>query len=237
MTRYELGQSLGLQEDLIPEANLNRPGHQLLPKEIAIHNTDNTDPGADASAHARHLINNHGDSGYGPTSWHYTVDDSQIIKHLPLGEVGYHAYASGNAISVGIEICMNSDGVWESAVDRTARLVAALCFDFGWEISQIKQHNDYPRKDGSVKNCPSKMREEAGATWVNFISLAQDYLVQVLQEEGFQYGFETVKGVRSSSGDATTFASDGIDNVDNANMEDLDHGAIVIPKDLLSQQK
>jgi len=40
-------------------------------------------------------------------SWHYTIDDSQIIKHLPINEKGFHVLNDGNTRSIGIEICMN----------------------------------------------------------------------------------------------------------------------------------
>ena len=189
MNRAELGKSLNLQEILIPEDNENRSGRKLSPTQIAVHNTDNTSRGADALAHSKHLINNAGDSGYGPTSWHYTVDDTRVVKHLPLNERGIHAYASGNGVSIGIEMCMNSDGNWKQTVDRTTRLLAVLCHDFGWSISAISQHNHYPRANGTRKNCPSRIRSGYdGITWQDFIVLAEDYLDTILGSDDRDHG-------------------------------------------------
>ena len=227
MTRHDLGQSLNLSERLVPDGNRNRPGHRLIPKEIAIHNTDNTDMGADTEAHSRLLIKHEGDYGNGPTSWHYTVDDKSVIKNLPLGEVGFHAYRSGNIVSIGIEICMNSDGVWESAVDRCARLVAILCFDFRWSLDAIKQHYDYPRSDGFQKNCPSRLRMNSGVGWENFITLVQHYLASLEASEGI-----SITSNRTYLADSEDSQMNGIEG--KYDLYEVDHGDIIIPEELLS---
>ncbi|GAG52876.1 unnamed protein product, partial [marine sediment metagenome] len=41
---------LNIVQDFIPVGNSNRPGRTLAPKSITIHNTDNTDVGANAAA-------------------------------------------------------------------------------------------------------------------------------------------------------------------------------------------
>jgi len=236
MTRQELGQSLNLIEELIPKENANRNGRGLRPSKIAIHNTNNPSRGADASAHSRYLIRNAGDSGHGPTSWHYTVDDKRVVKHLPLGERGMHAYASGNSISLGIEMCMNSDGDWEKTVDRTARLVAALCFDFGWTVAAVMQHHDFPRRNGTRKNCPSQIRSSGIAPdWDGFITLIDSYLSAVLNSEGFTGGF-------SASKEASAILQESRTNLTRSDLtrsagddSERDHGDIRIPDDLLSR--
>ncbi len=94
MTRQEIINSLNLEENFIPEGRRNRPGSANVAKYITIHNTDNTNVGADARSHGRFLIN----PGYyileGKqhwVSWHYSVDDNRVVKHLPLDEKAYHA--------------------------------------------------------------------------------------------------------------------------------------------------
>ena len=129
---------------------------------------------------------------------------------------------------------MNKDGVWESTVDRAARLTAALCFDFGWGIDDIKQHNNYPRQDGTFKDCPSVMRDEGGAGWVNFISLVQHYLSLVFEAEGFPHGFHAKK---EASSDGAMIFSNQESKADGAELLDADHGVIVIPEELLSETK
>ena len=91
-------------QDLIPKGRRNRPGYKLTPKYITIHDTANTQTGADARAHANYLKN----SPNLEASWHFTVDDKVIIQHLPLSENGWHAgdgaNGTGNRQSIGIEI-------------------------------------------------------------------------------------------------------------------------------------
>jgi len=232
MTRQELGTSLNLEERLIPQGNANRSGRPLRPTKICVHNTDNSARGADAIAHSRHLIQNAGDSGNGPTSWHYTVDDTRVVKHLPLGEIGFHAYASGNSVSLGIEMCMNSDGNWSETVDRTARLVAVLCFDFGWGIGSTKQHHDFPRSNGTRKNCPSRIRSDFNGTdWNDFIALSKNYFDQMLSAEGFVHGFTISKEVRATENEVNF-------TVELNEELDIDHGdEIIIPDELLNYKE
>ena len=119
-------------------------------------------------------------------------------------------------------------------MDRAARLTAALCFDFGWGIDDIKQHNNYPRQDGTFKDCPSVMRDEGGAGWVNFISLVQHYLSLVFEAEGFPHGFHAKK---EASSDGAMIFSNQESKADGAELLDADHGVIVIPEELLSETK
>jgi len=46
----------------------------MTPRYITVHTTANQSKGANALAHARYLKN-----GGAGTSWHFTVDDTQIV--------------------------------------------------------------------------------------------------------------------------------------------------------------
>ena len=63
-------------------------------------------------------------------SWHFTVDDTQIIQHLPTNEVAWHAGPNGNSQSIGIELCVNSDGDFQKAKANAAWLVKRLMKQF-----------------------------------------------------------------------------------------------------------
>lgn len=160
--------------DIIPRSNNNRPGIAMQPKYITIHNTDNYDVGAGAKAHAS-FIRNTTDK----TSWHYTVDDKYIIQHLPITETAYHAgdgSGPGNRQSIGIEICVNSDGDFEQAKRNAAWLVAKLfresqtLFDFS---VAMRQHFDW-----SGKNCPAEIRSEPDG-WNKFLNLCKEAMIIV----------------------------------------------------------
>jgi len=132
--------------DLIPMSNANRPGTALSgTRYITVHNTANTNAGANARAHANYVKN-----PSTQVSWHYTVDDTEIYQHLPTNEVGWHAGTSaGNSQSIGIEICENSDGNFERAVTNAQELLAKLMRDHNVPLSRVVQH-----KFWSGKECP-----------------------------------------------------------------------------------
>ncbi|XNO40716.1 N-acetylmuramoyl-L-alanine amidase family protein (plasmid) [Sinorhizobium meliloti] len=153
MDRKELGASLNLRIELIPEGSANRSGQKIAPNFITIHNTSNSSPGANASAHSRFVR----EKGYyvlpsgklNHVSWHYTVDDTCVIKHLPVNEKAIHA-GPGNSASIGIEVCMHAGINQPAANQRAARLVAALMHDL-----RIKRENIVPHKHWTGKQCPT----------------------------------------------------------------------------------
>lgn len=157
-------------QDFIPAGRRNRPGHKLEPLYLTIHDTANTDAGADARAHAAYL------KTYPDllASWHFTVDDRFIYQHLPLNENGWHAgdgvNGTGNRQSIGIEICENSDGDRSLAEKNAAWLTAGLLVNFSLTPERVKQHYDW-----SGKNCPRVLRGRSGG-WSGFLSAVESYL-------------------------------------------------------------
>ncbi len=152
-------------EDFIPPGRRNRPGYRLVPRYITIHDTANTNAGADAKAHANYLKG--GAAASIPASWHFTVDDRLIVQHLPLDENGWHAgdgaNGAGNRQSIGIEICENKNGIRIEAEKNAAWLTAKLLGDFSLELEQVKQHHHW-----SGKNCPRVLRGRSGG-WASFL--------------------------------------------------------------------
>ena len=171
MKRGELGESLNLSVEIIPEGRPNRPGTPITIRKITVHNTSNTDRGANASSHSSWVRN----TGYylyrgrkNWVSWHYTVDDREVIKQLPIAEKGWHA-GSGNSQSIGIEICMHQGIDQAKAFDRAARLIAALLYDLNMSIEDVVTH-----KYWTGKNCPILLLDPQG--WQNFTQNIQLYL-------------------------------------------------------------
>ena len=128
---------------------------------IAIHWTANTGKGANAKANRNYFENIKDNTLI--ASAHYCVDDKTIMECIPPGEVGYHvggksytvyakglmkAYAVGspNLISVGIEMCVNSDGVWEDTVENTVFLVKKLMKDYNVPVDRVVRHYDITGK-------------------------------------------------------------------------------------------
>lgn len=137
-------------KDFISTNNKNRPGNYMKPLYITVHNTANTKEGADAANHAAFVKRSST-----AVSWHFTVDDKVIYQHLPLNENGWHAgdgRGTGNMKSIGIEICENSDGNFEKAVENAQWLIRQLMQDQGIPLANI-----VPHKRWSGKNCPRKL--------------------------------------------------------------------------------
>lgn len=152
---------LCVEEDLIPAGSSNRPGSPLTPTHITIHNTDNDAKGADARAHARYIKG--ADAAARKVSWHYTVDDHRVIKHLPTSEKGWHAGTSGgNGCSIGIEVCMNQGIDQAAAFDRAALLTALLSHKLGIPAANVVMHQHW-----TGKHCPRLLLDKEGA-WTAF---------------------------------------------------------------------
>jgi len=162
MDRIELGKTLNLSEELIAVGKKNRPSTAIAPTTITIHNTDNASPGANAAAHSRFVrTKGYYDMRDGPhwVSWHFSVDDVQTIKQLPIDEMAFHALGAANRSSIAIEICMNAGIDQTAANGRAARLAAALLYDLQLSADAIRSHHDWTGKD-----CPTLLLP----TWDNF---------------------------------------------------------------------
>ena len=162
-----------IKQEFIPKGRKNRPGYKLVPEYITVHDTANTDAGADAKAHVGYLRGDRAASI--PSSWHFTVDDKDTIyQHLPLTENGWHAgdgtNGTGNRQSIAVEICENSDGNRAKAEANAAWLVAKLLKDYGLKIGAVKQHYNW-----SGKNCPRVLRGRAGG-WQGFLAAVEKHL-------------------------------------------------------------
>ncbi len=148
---------MNITEDLIQSGRINRPGSRNTCEYITVHETANVNRGANAKNHAKYLktIN-------GQTSWHYTVDDKAIYRHIPDCEKSYHTSdKDANERSIAVEICVNSDGDFEKACDLAAELIRGLLREHGIPIRNIKRHYDWTGKD-----CPSRLMKNG---WEAFL--------------------------------------------------------------------
>lgn len=166
----------------------NRTGIKKTSTEyVVVHDTGSAAPSATARAHANWLQNMTKDEASASwVSWHFTVDENEIIQHLPLDEVAYHAgdgstiygdiyyntdynkwsIGGGNRNGIGIETCVNYGSDYNRTMRRTAKLVAELLIDFNLGLDRVKQHNDFSGKD-----CPMTMRH--AERWQEFMTLVE----------------------------------------------------------------
>jgi N-acetylmuramoyl-L-alanine amidase len=170
MTQEEAIQKLNITVDLIPAGSSNRPGTKITPTFVTIHNTANADPGADAAMHARYVKG--ADARARQVSWHFTVDDKRVFKHLPTDEKAWHA-GPGNSKSVAIEVCENRGIDTDAAIDRAALLTALMMLAYG-----IGSDNVVPHQHWTGKDCPHVILRRPGG-FDAFRKLAAQYRRQL----------------------------------------------------------
>lgn len=153
-------------------------------KYITVHETANTRVGANAQAHANLQTN-----GFA-ASFHWQVDDKQAIQSYPHTVRCWHAgdgTGTGNYESIGVEICVNSDGDFRKAVDNAAELVRKIMADENIPLANVVQHNRW-----SGKNCPTNLRNGSkGVNWAEFIAKVKGGVTQVANPKApydLQYG-------------------------------------------------
>lgn len=161
-----------LTEIFIRKGTAARPGRAMAPKFITIHNTANTGKGAGARSHASYMTVNGGQNK--SVSYHYVVDDSEIIRLIPDTEIAWHAgdgaRGVGNLQSIAIEICENPESNLRKATDNAAELTARLMSDWKIPIANVVQHNHW-----SGKNCPRRIRNGEPYNWAQFKKTVQAF--------------------------------------------------------------
>ena len=163
---------MNIIQDFIPKGRKNRPGRVNPMKFITLHNTGNASKGAGAKNHAAYVKSDSAANAL--VSWHYTIDSHDIYQHLPDNEDGFHAGdggGNGNRQSIGLEICMNSDGDILKATDKAAELTAFLCKKYNIPIENVVQHNRW-----SGKNCPQLIRAGKPYDWGTFIGKVRAFM-------------------------------------------------------------
>ncbi|HBP26180.1 MAG TPA: hypothetical protein DD618_04440 [Acholeplasmatales bacterium] len=120
---------------------------------IIYHDTGNNSSGATAAMHATYLAGQD-NLNYRARSWHYTVDDKEVIQHLPDNEVAWQGDTdAAYGTTIGIETCVNAGSDLYLTWHRTAKLMAGLLVKYNLKVSAVKQHYDYSQKD-----CPRTLR-------------------------------------------------------------------------------
>ncbi len=198
-----------IKQKLIPK-NLTdtRPGIPMSPTYITIHETDNTDKGATASAHA--ILQANGNNR--TASWHYSVDDKEIWQSIPDNEVawacGDGANGTGNRHSISVEICVNSDGNFEKAKQNAIWLVQYLMDKHNISITNVVQHNKW-----SGKNCPRKLRASGWNEFLNQIKAGASNYRRILKITNPYMTGEDVRKVQQR----LSITADGVYGPDTAN--------------------
>ncbi|HYE12244.1 MAG TPA: N-acetylmuramoyl-L-alanine amidase [Patescibacteria group bacterium] len=147
--------------DLIPVSNKTaRPQIKMTPKYVTVHNTGNRAKGATAENNSEYVDNN---TGY--VSWHFTVDDKQIIQELPINETAWHAgdgRGQGNMTTIGVEICEYEGINWAKAKENFFKLAMFLKAN----VPSLNRDFLVPHQKWSGKYCPHRILDEG---WSKFL--------------------------------------------------------------------
>ena len=140
--------------------------YSMTPEFIVVHNTANDAPAANE---IKYMISNDNQ-----VSFHFAVDDKEVIQGLPLDRnawaCGDGTNGSGNRKGIQVEICYSKSGGarFENAEKNAAKFIAQLLKERGWGADKVKKHQDF-----SNKYCPHRTLDKG---WASFVNMIKDYL-------------------------------------------------------------
>lgn len=153
-------------KNLVPENKYNiKCPYEMKAEYITVHNTAND---ATARNEVAYMTNNNYEISY-----HFAVDDKEVVQSLPLDRNGWHAgdgNGTGNRKSIGIEICYSKSGgnKFIKAEQNAVELIVHLLKERGWGIDRVKKHQDW-----SNKYCPHRTLDMG---WDRFIKMIETAL-------------------------------------------------------------
>ena len=148
---------------LVPESKWGiKCPYEMTPTRIVVHNTAND---ATARNEIAYMTNNDYE-----TSFHYAVDDKEIVQGLPENRNGWHASDSngkGNREGIAIEICYSKSGGdrFIKAEQNAVDLIVDILKRYGWGIDRVTKHQDY----GNHKYCPHRTLDMGWDRFLNMI--------------------------------------------------------------------
>ena len=158
---------MNIVKNLVSESKYNvKCPYSMTPEFIVVHNTAND---ASAQNEVKYMISNNNQ-----VSFHFAVDDKEIVQGLPLDRnawaCGDGANGKGNRKGIQIEICYSKSGGarFENAEKNAAKFIAQLLKERGWGVDKVKKHQDF-----SNKYCPHRTLDKG---WASFVNMIKDYL-------------------------------------------------------------
>lgn len=154
-------------QNLVPASKYSiKCPHPMTPEFIVVHNTAND---ASAANEVAYMIRNDN-----KVSFHYAVDDKEIVQGIPENRNAWHAgdgaNGQGNRKGIGIEICYSKSGGTRfiEAEKLAAKFIAFKLNEKGWGTDKVKKHQDF-----SGKYCPHRTLDMG---WQRFLDMVQSEL-------------------------------------------------------------
>lgn len=134
---------------------------------IVVHNTAND---ASAKNEISYMIGNNN-----KVSYHYAIDDKEIIQGIPENRNAWHAgdggSGEGNRKGLSVEICYSKSGGQRfiEAENLAAKFIAFKLNEKGWGVNRVKKHQDF-----SKKYCPHRTLDMGWQRFLNMVEAELD---------------------------------------------------------------
>lgn len=158
---------MNIVKNLVSESKYSvKCPYAMTPEFIVVHNTAND---ATAANEVKYMISNNNQ-----VSFHFAVDDKEVVQGLPTDRNAWHAgdggSGRGNRYGIAVEICYSKSGGarFENAEKNAAKFIAQLLKERGWGVDKVKKHQDF-----SNKYCPHRTLDKG---WASFVNMVKDYL-------------------------------------------------------------
>lgn len=184
---------VNIRQNLLPKYLYSwKSPYEMKPTRIVVHNTAN-----DASADDEiKYMNKSKEEGGTQVSYHYAVDDKEIVQGLPENRNGWHAgdggNGKGNREGIGIEICYSKSGGdrFIKAEENAVELIVDILKRYNWGIDKVTKHKDYANK-----YCPHRTLDMG---WDRFIKMIETRLNGTSNEPKMNDNFLGDKGYFST---------------------------------------
>lgn len=149
-------------------------------KYIVVHDTGNRGAGADAKSHFSYF--NGGNRGSSAdifvddtSAWY--VNNYKKYYSWHCGD-GKGRYGITNSNSIGVEMCINSDGDYKKTLNNTVQIVKELMQELNIPSNCVVRHYDASRK-----NCPQSMSQNNWKIWLEFKNMIEEMITMPQYEE------------------------------------------------------
>ena len=158
-----------IKKNLVPEDMYGiKCPYTMTPNYVVIHNTYNDASAANEVSYMR--------SNKYEVSFHYAVDDMEIVQGIPENRNAWHAgdggKGEGNRRGIAIEICYSKSGGnrFVKAEKNAAELAASILKRYNLTINHLKKHQDF-----NGKYCPHRTLDMG---WNRFVEMVEDFLAK-----------------------------------------------------------
>lgn len=155
---------MNIIKNLVPQDKYNiKCPYTMKPTRIVVHNTAND---ASARNEITYMISNNKE-----VSFHYAVDDKEVVQGIPENRNAWHSgdggNGKGNREGVAIEICYSKSGGdrFIKAEKNAVELIVDILKRYGWGVDKVTKHQDY-----SGKYCPHRTLDNG---WDRFIKMIE----------------------------------------------------------------